>query len=84
MSSESGSLLPMQGQSAGQLMVSPSKQTKKGNKEQCRGKFCITLGLLLSFSITSFPPVLLFLNTKLTSKSVLFQGPDPPSQIRNE
>lgn len=64
-------------------MVTRSKHTKKGNKKQCREKFRVTLGLLLSFSITSFPLVLLFLNIRLTSKSVLFQGLDPAG-IRNE
>lgn len=74
----------MQGYRAWQLMVSQGKHSKKGNKEERREKFCIALGLPLSFSITSFPLVLLFLNIRLTSRSVLFQGPDPPSHIRNE
>lgn len=76
--------LTMQGYSTCQLTVSQSKQTEEGNKEQCREKFCITLGLLLSFSTTSFPLVLLFLNIRLASRSVLFQEPGSLSPIRNE
>lgn len=81
---ESGSLLPVQGYSAWQLMVSQSKHNRKGNKEQCRGKSYIILGVLLSFNITSFPLILLFLSIKVTRRSTLFHGPDPPSHIRNK
>lgn len=42
-----------------------------------QGKIYIVLGVLLSFSITSFPLILLFLNIKATRRSNLFHGLDP-------